>query len=125
MCKTNPVVLVVEDHPLIRMTAVDLVLFAGYQALEASDAGKAIALLETRADIALVFTDVQMPGPMDGVRLAHYVRNRWPPVKLLVVSGRATLPKAALPAGSGYFAKPYDGTAVTDAIARLLSGVAA
>ena len=77
------VVLVVEDSALIRMGAVDLVLSAGYEALEAQDADEAIRILESRDDIDLVFTDVQMPGTMDGIKLAHYIRDRWPPVSCL------------------------------------------
>lgn len=73
------VVLVVEDSMIIRMSAVDLVLSAGYEALEACDADEAIRILEARNDIDLVFTDVQMPGTMDGVKLSHYIRDRWPP----------------------------------------------
>ena len=69
------VILVVEDSALIRMSAVDLVLSAGYEALEARDADEAIGILEARADIDLVFTDVQMPGTMEGIKLAHYIRD--------------------------------------------------
>lgn len=82
----KPVILVVEDSALIRMGAVDLVLHAGYEALEACDADAAIRILEVRNDIDLVFTDVQMPGTMDGIKLSHYIRDRWPPVKLIVAS---------------------------------------
>ena len=82
------VVLVVEDNPIIRMAAIDLMLFSGYEALEACDADEAIRILESRADIDLVFTDVQMPGTMDGIKLSHYIRDRWPPVKLIVASRR-------------------------------------
>ncbi|CAM5467275.1 Sensor kinase CckA [Frigidibacter albus] len=103
----KPVVLVVEDSPIIRMGAVDLVLLAGYEALEARDADEAIRILESRADIDLVFTDVQMPGTMDGLKLSHYIRDRWPPVKLIVASGNAILEESSLPAGSRFFPKPY------------------
>ena len=115
------VVLVVEDSLLIRMGAVDLVQWAGYEALEASDADEAIRILESRSDIDLVFTDVQMPGTMDGVKLAHYIRERWPPVKLIVASGAAILEESSLPGGSRFFSKPYDEHRITDAMARLLA----
>ncbi|MEP9389002.1 response regulator [Mesorhizobium sp. KR9-304] len=119
------VVLVVEDNTLIRMGAVDLVLSAGYEALEARDADEAIRILESRDDVDLVFTDVQMPGTMDGIKLSHYIRDRWPPVKLIVASGATILEESSLPAGSRFFAKPYDDHTITDAIARLLaSGIA-
>jgi two-component system, response regulator PdtaR len=80
--------LVVEDHPLVRMAVLQVMIEAGFEALEASDAGEAIRMLEARPDILLVFTDAEMPGTMDGIELAHYIRNRWPPVKLIVVSGK-------------------------------------
>lgn len=115
------VVLVVDDSALIRMGAVDLVQSAGYEALEAQDADEAIRILESRDDIDLVFTDVQMPGTMDGIKLAHYIRNRWPPVKLIVASGQAILEESSLPIGSHYFAKPYTDHAITDTMARLLA----
>lgn len=114
------VVLVVDDIALIRMGAVDLVQSAGYEALEAQDADEAIRILESRDDIDLVFTDVQMPGTMDGIKLAHFIRNRWPPVQLIVASGRDILEESSLPTGSQYFSKPYNDHAITDAMARLL-----
>lgn len=115
------VVLVVEDSTIIRMGAVDLVLAMGYEALQASNADEAIAILESREDVDLVFTDVQMPGTMDGIKLSHYIRKRWPPVRLIVASGAAILQESSLPSGSRYFSKPYDDHSITDAMARLLS----
>lgn len=115
------VVLVVEDSPLIRMSAIDLVLSAGYEALEAEDADQAIRILESRDDIDLVFTDVQMPGTMDGIKLCHYIRNRWPPVKLIVASGIEIIKESSLPEGSLFFPKPYADHAITDAMARMLA----
>jgi CheY-like chemotaxis protein len=117
----KPVVLVVEDSPMIRMGAVDLVLSAGYEAIEASDADEAIRVLESRDDIDLVFTDVQMPGTMDGIKLSHYIRNRWPPIKLIVASGASILEESSLPMGSRFFSKPYDDLTIIEAMARLLS----
>jgi CheY-like chemotaxis protein len=90
--------------------------------LEAGDADEAIHILELRDDIDLVFTDVQMPGTMDGIKLAHYIRDRWPPVKLIVASGAAILEESMLPDGSRFFPKPYDELAITEAMAHLLSG---
>jgi CheY-like chemotaxis protein len=115
------VVLVVEDSAIIRMGAIDLVLSAGYEALEACDADEAIRILESRADVDLVFTDVQMPGTMDGIKLSHYIRERWPPVKLIVASGATILDESSLPVGSRFFSKPYNDHTITDAMARLLS----
>lgn len=115
------VVLVVEDSTIIRMGAIDLVESAGYVALEATSADEAIRILESRSDIDLVFTDVQMPGTMDGLRLSHYIRERWPPVKLIVASGNQILEESSLPFGSRFFSKPYNDHAIADAMARLLS----
>jgi two-component system, response regulator PdtaR len=117
----KPVVLIVEDSPMIRMGAVDLVLSAGYEAIEASDADEAIRILESRDDIDLVFTDVQMPGTMDGIKLSHHIKDRWPPVKLIVASGASILEESSLPMGSRFFSKPYDDLKITEAMARLLS----
>src|ERR1700730_7179482 len=82
------VVLVVEDEMLLRMRAVDMVEDAGYTSVEAVDADEAVAILESRSDIALMFTDIQMPGSMDGLKLAHTVRERWPPIKIILASGQ-------------------------------------
>jgi len=100
-------VLVVEDDPLLRMHAMDVVHDAGFVPVEAKDADEAIAILHARSDIAVLFTDVQMPGSMDGVKLAHAVRDRWPPVKIVVVSGKVSLTEDDLPSGSRFFAKPF------------------
>jgi CheY-like chemotaxis protein len=115
------VVLVVEDDTIIRMGAVDLVVSAGYEAVEARDADEAIRILESRSDIDLVFTDVQMPGSMDGIKLAHYIRERWPPVKLILASGNAILEESNLPKGSGFFSKPYVDHAIMETMARMLA----
>lgn len=101
-------VLVVEDEPLIRMSAVDLVEEAGFIAIEAENADEAIAILEQRSDISIVFTDIDMPGTMDGLRLAEAVRARWPPVHIIVSSGHRSVSDSDLPAGSRFFPKPYD-----------------
>jgi two-component system, response regulator PdtaR len=97
-------VLVVEDDPLLRMHAVDIVEDAGFTAIEAKDADEAIAILEKRSDITLLFTDIQMPGSMDGLKLAHAVRDRWPPIKIVVVSGQTALTQNDLPANSFFSA---------------------
>ncbi len=91
---------------LLRMRAVDMVEDAGYTSLEAIDADTAFAILESRSDIALLFTDIQMPGSMDGLKLAHAVHRRWPPIKIIVVSGQLRLAKVDIPANSRFFGKP-------------------
>jgi two-component system, response regulator PdtaR len=84
-------VLVVEDESLVRMNALAMVEEAGFEAIAASDADEAIRLLESRSDIRAVFTDIQMPGSMDGLRLARVVRDRWPPVALIITSGQTSV----------------------------------
>jgi CheY-like chemotaxis protein len=105
---TPAVVLVVEDEMLLRMRAVDMVEDAGYISVEAVDADEAVAILESRSDIALMFTDIQMGGSMNGLTLAHAVRERWPPIKIILVSGQLKLANLDIPAGSRFFGKPLD-----------------
>jgi CheY-like chemotaxis protein len=105
---SKPVVLVVEDEPLIRLNAIDLIEEAGFEAIEAANADEAIQILESRDDIRIVFTDIHMPGSIDGLKLAHAVRNRWPPIQLIVTSGRESVPESALPSGGRFFGKPYE-----------------
>jgi CheY-like chemotaxis protein len=102
------VVLVVEDEMLLRMRAVDMVEDAGYTSVEAVDADQAVAILESRSDIALLFTDIQMPGSMDGLELAHSVHDRWPPIRIILVSGQLKLASTDMPAGSRFFGKPLE-----------------
>lgn len=89
--------------------------------MEAGDADEAIRILEARDDIDLVFTDVQIPGTMDGIKLSHYIRDRSPPVKLIVASGAAIVEESMLPGGSRFFPKPDDDLTLTEAMAHLLS----
>lgn len=102
------VVLVVEDDMMLRMLAVDMVTDAGYTPLEALDAAEAFVILESRTDIALICTDIQMPGKMDGVGLAHAVHERWPKIKIIVVSGQLDLPHLDLPPRSRFIGKPLN-----------------
>ena len=101
------VVLVVEDDFLLRMDAVDIVRNAGFEAIEAANADQAIAIIEADPDIHIVFTDVQMPGTMDGLRLASFIRDRWPPIKIVATSGRLRVAEEDLPKGSIFVPKPY------------------
>lgn len=104
---TRPIVLVVEDEPVLRMMAVDLVEDAGFEAVEAANAAQAVAILERRLDIRIVFTDIDMPHGMDGIRLAALIRDRWPPIDIIITSGKVEPHPDALPARSVYFSKPY------------------
>jgi CheY-like chemotaxis protein len=113
-------VLVVEDELLVRLIAVQAIENAGYRVIEASSADEAIAILENRNDIGVVFTDVNMPGSLDGLRLAHAVRNRWPPIKIIATSGEAGVAEEDLPEGGRFFAKPYNSTQITNTIRELM-----
>ncbi|QJP14646.1 response regulator [Starkeya sp. ORNL1] len=110
------VVLVVEDDALIRLYAVTIIEEAGYQVLEASNAEEAIQILQARKDIRVVFTDIDMPGSMDGMKLAQAVRSRWPPVELILTSGRYVIGSDSLPERGRFLAKPYSEAAVLRAI---------
>jgi two-component system, response regulator PdtaR len=103
----SALVLVVEDDFLVRMNAVFLLEEAGFDTLQAGTADEAIGLLETRSDIRVVFTDINMPGSMDGLALAHAVRRRWPPVGLLLTSGYARVRDEDVPARGLFLGKPY------------------
>jgi two-component system, response regulator PdtaR len=124
MSNPRAAVLVVEDETLIRFAAVDLVEGAGYEALEASDADEAIRILQSRPDIRVVFTDVDMPGSMDGLKLAQFVRDRWPPIKIVVASGLQIITESQLPTGSRFFRKPYAQSSILSALTELLSSPA-
>ena len=101
-----PNVLIVEDEMMLRMRAVDIVEDAGFRPVEAVNADEAISILESRSDISLLFTDIQMPGSMDGLKLAHTVHDRWPAIKIILVSGRVKPSDAERPADSRFFGKP-------------------
>src|SRR5438445_4879785 len=102
------VVLVVEDEMLLRMRAVDMVEDAGFTSVEAVDADEAVAIIESRSDIALLFIDIQMPGSMDGLGLAHAVHERWPPIKIILVSGQLRPAAIDIPPNSRFFGKPLE-----------------
>ncbi len=101
-----PNVLVVEDEMVLRMRAVDIVQDAGFHPVEAVNADEALSILESRSDISLLFTDIQMPGSMDGLKLAHAVHDRWPAIKIVLVSGQVSPSDAERPADSRFFGKP-------------------
>src|SRR5664279_2126660 len=115
------IVLVVEDEMLLRMRAVDMVEDAGYASVEAVDADEAVAILESRSDIALIFTDIQMPGSMDGLKLAHAVHERWPPIKIILVSGQLKLADIEIPADSLFFGKPLEAKAMIAQMRSMIS----
>lgn len=101
-------VLVVEDEMVLRMRAVDIVEDAGFTAVEATNADQAIKVLEARSDISLLFSDIQMPGSIDGLKLAHAVHERWPEIKIILVSGQINPSDDEKPQDSRFFGKPID-----------------
>jgi CheY-like chemotaxis protein len=115
----RPVVLIVEDELLLRMNAVDIVGAAGYEVVAAANADEAIEILETRRDVTVVFTDIQMPGSMDGLKLARAVRGRWPPIKIVATSGHAEVRETDLPEGGRFVPKPYDSKQVAGVLREL------
>jgi CheY-like chemotaxis protein len=114
------IVLVVEDESLTRMLAVSILEDEGYAVVEASNADRAIAILSRRADIEIVFTDINMPGSMDGLNLATAIRDRWPLVKLIVTSGKNALSDSDLPTGGRFLNKPYSPLTLIDALTALI-----
>jgi DNA-binding NtrC family response regulator len=118
----GPTVLIVDDEPLIRMDVASLLEDAGFDVIEAVNADEAIRVLETKSSVWAIFTDVDMPGSMDGIRLAHAVKDRWPPVHIFVMSGHRSVDVSELPAGGRFFSKPCDHVAVIAAFRHLQAG---
>jgi two-component system, response regulator PdtaR len=117
----NPVVLVVEDDAILRMYAVEMIEEAGFQVTEAQDADEAIKLLESRTDIRIIFTDIDMPGSMNGLKLAHAVAHRWPPIRIIATSGHFRVREGDLPDGGRFIPKPYRQHQVIGALTELAS----
>src|SRR6195952_2645740 len=103
-----PHLFIVEDEMMLRMRAVDIVEDAGFASIEAVNADDALAILESRSDIELLFTDIQMPGSMNGLQLANAVHERWPAIKIILVSGQVTPNEGDSPAESQFFGKPLE-----------------
>lgn len=117
-----PVILIVEDDELLRICNVDIIEEAGFIAIEAANADEALTILESRRDIAALVTDIQMPGSMDGLKLAHAVRDRWPPIKILVVSGQYQLAQNNLPPDSIFLGKPFQAEKLVSRLRTLVAG---
>ena len=113
-------ILIVDDEPLLRMAAFAMVEDAGFEAIEAADATEAIAILESRSDIRLVFTDIEMPQGIDGLKLAALIRHRWPPIVVVVTSGRYLAREMPASGFALFFAKPYRERDVIAAFRRLI-----
>ena len=116
-------IMLVDDHEVVRLGIKALLSdFPTYEVVtEASNADEAIAILEARKDIRIVFTDVDMPGTMDGLKLAHAIRSRWPPIELIVTSGHFTLSDADMPKRGRFFSKPFRDQDIVSAIQRFVA----
>jgi CheY-like chemotaxis protein len=116
----SALVLVVDDEPLVRLDAIDMLTDAGFRVVDATNADEAIAILEKRCDIRVVVTDIQMPGSMDGLKLAATIRDRWPPIALVVTSGQSWVQQHDLPERGRFLSKPYSESRLVEAIQAAL-----
>lgn len=115
-------VLVVEDEPFVRMVAADALTERGIMAWEAGDAGEALHVLDEHPNIGLVFTDVNMPGDMDGLDLAREVYRRRPDITLIVTSGAVSVADEELPDHGTFLAKPYPSGRLVKLVEEKLDG---
>ncbi|MGD0434572.1 MAG: response regulator, partial [Acetobacteraceae bacterium] len=116
------IVLVAEDQMLVRMEAADALTLQGYEVMEVDGADDALAVLEARAaDIGVLFTDIQMPGSMDGLALAHHARRNWPWIGLLIASGKERPSSTEMPAGCRFLSKAYDPDHMVDQVRELIA----
>jgi len=113
-------VLVVEDEALVRIVVADALADRGIMAWEAGDAEEALDVLDKHPRIGLVFTDVNMPGPMNGLELAHHVNATRPDVELVVTSGAVSIPARDLPQHGTFVRKPYPARQVAEIVSRKL-----
>ena len=117
---SRAVILLVEDEPMVRLVGADLLEDAGFEVVEAADGDEALSILETRPDVRVLFTDINMPGSLDGLELARVVHERWPQVQLLVTSGRFQLRSDDIPNNGQFVAKPYEPAAVVRKLRAML-----
>lgn len=116
----SPAVLVVEDEALLLFTIADDLRDAGFTVFEATNAETALILLEEKAEVGVLFTDVDMPGRLDGLQLSGVVSSRWPGVKILVTSGHVSLKDRDLPSGGRFIPKPYTPAMIVESIRAVL-----
>ena len=120
VCGMNkPVLLVVEDEPLVRLFASEIIEEDGFEVLQAADATEAIVTLEARLDVRVVFTDVDMPGGIDGIMLALCIRERWPAIQIIITSGRPWPAETKLPNDMVFFSKPYRQDRVLETVRKM------
>ena len=112
-------VLIVEDELLLRMNAVDMIGAAGSRRSKPPMPMRRSRFLRSRRDITVVFTDIQMPGSMDGLKLARAVRGRWPPIKIVATSGHVDVAETDLPDGGRFLPKPYSPHQIAGLLRRI------
>jgi CheY-like chemotaxis protein len=117
----SPTVLVVDDEGIVRLDAAEGLREAGFEVVEAADADEALTAMEARDDIGVLFTDIEMPGRMNGLELARRVQHRRPRVRLLLTSGAVRIDPADMPDAGAFLRKPYSADAVARTIRRLLA----
>jgi CheY-like chemotaxis protein len=113
-------ILVVEDEILIRMNTADMIEEAGYDVVEARDARAALDILKQRDDIDVVFTDVNMPGTMDGLELARFICGTWPWIHVVITSGKMMLRDEDIPDEGRFLPKPYNSRQLTHVLHELV-----
>ena len=117
--RSRPAVLVVEDEPIIRMDAVAMIEDAGFRTFEAKSADDGITMMEQHPEIGILFTDIDMPGSMDGLGLTNFVHKSWPTTKIIVASGAVETVRTALPDGAQFFPKPYPMQQIVSALLEM------
>jgi CheY-like chemotaxis protein len=118
--KPRHVVLIVEDEPLVRLTGADLLAGAGFEVLEAGNADEALRILEATPDVRVVFSDVEMPGSLDGLALARRICRRWPSIGIVLTSGHR-IREETIPREGRFVAKPYDGQVLVRQIEEIVT----
>ncbi len=117
--KPRCVVLIVEDEPLVRLTGADVLAEGGFEVLEAGSAGEALRILEATPEVRVVFSDVEMPGSLDGLGLARCICQRWPGIGIILTSGNR-IRAETIPREGRFLAKPYDGKALVRQIEEIV-----
>ncbi|HEV7909878.1 MAG TPA: response regulator [Methylocella sp.] len=118
--KSRPVVLIVEDEPFVRLTGADLLAEAGFEVLEAGNADEAMRILEATPEVRVVFSDVEMPGSLDGLGLARNICQRWPSIGIVLTSGHR-IRAETIPRDGKFLAKPYDGQVLVRHIEEIVN----
>lgn len=115
----RPPVLIIEDEPVLRIDVIDMVELAGFEPVEATDTTHAIRILETRPDIRIVYMDLDMPKGIKGIEVAAAIRDRWPPIEIVLTAAFFTRKDVTLPARAEFYPKPYARDQIVAALRRL------